>query len=163
MDIARTRKAAGLTQVQLIDGYTGRIDKYLLSKIEAGYVEPTESFLRHVFRRCGFLYTDSGERLEKPVATPLHDEIYNILINHHVGKENAITRDKLKAYFGVKDDRVIREIIADLQTYDGVAIVNNSDGAGYYIADSYAEIERYKAQERSRIESGIMKTLLWGR
>ena len=163
MDIAKTRDETGLTQEKFLEGYDGGIGKHELSKIENHHVESPESFLRFIFTKYGFLYTDSGERLEKPVATPLHDEIYNILINHHVGKENAITRDKLKAYFGAKDDRVIREIIADLQTYDGVAIVNNSDGAGYYIADSYAEIERYKAQERSRIESGIMKTLLWGR
>lgn len=161
MNIKRTREAAGLTQTQLIEGYAGRMDKYLLSKIEAGDVEPTEAFLRHVYRRCGHLYTDDGERMEKPVATPLHDDLYNLLQSHHVGERNAIRREYLKSLFGVSD-RAIREAIADLQTYDGIPIVNNSNGAGYYIADTPEEIERYKRQEKSRVESGMMKTLLWG-
>lgn len=141
-----------------MEGYEGGIGKHELSKIENHHVEPSESFLRFVFAKYGFIYTDDGRKVERGVATPEHEKLREIM-HQHIGEKNAIKRDMLKALLGVSD-RKARQLIEDLQI-NGLEIVNLSNGEGYFIGKP-GEIERYKRQEKNRVESGMMKTLLWG-
>lgn len=157
MDIRRTRIESGLTQEQLIDGFPN-MDKSLLSKIENRHAEATEAFLRHIFNKVGYLYTDCGEMVKKCVATSLHAKLESILYSH-IGEKNAIQREQLSDALGMSD-RKTRQVIEELQR-SGLEIVNMSNGAGYYIAANKREADRYIRQERSRRESGMLKTLFW--
>lgn len=57
-----------------------------------------------------------------------------------VGKENAVTREQLCRLTGLSD-RVNRKLIEIART-EGVIIVNDSDGEGYYISEEEADIRR---------------------
>lgn len=57
-----------------------------------------------------------------------------------VGKENAVTREQLCRLTGLSD-RVNRKLI-EVARVEGVVIVNDSDGEGYYISEEEADIRR---------------------
>lgn len=158
MNIRRTREETGLSQMEFLKGYDGAIGEAELSQIENHVVEAPELFLRFIFHKYGFIYTDDGRKVERGVATPEHAKLREIMYQH-IGEKNAIGRDMLKTLLGVSD-RKTRQLIEDLQI-NGVEIVNLSNGEGYFIGRS-GDIEKYKRQERNRIESVMMKTLLWG-
>jgi hypothetical protein len=63
------------------------------------------------------------------------------------GKENAITRDALCAIMNMSD-RAVRQAIEDAR-HSGHIILNDQDGAGYYMTDDIKDIERqYRQNER---------------
>lgn len=60
------------------------------------------------------------------------------------GKENAVTRENLCLLFNL-NDRKVRRMIGRLKD-EGLVIVNDRDGAGYYVTDDLDVIEKeYKA------------------
>lgn len=66
------------------------------------------------------------------------------------GKDNAVTRDELKALTAMSDRKVRREI--EKARTNGVIILNLSDGKGYYrptIAEYEDAMHEYR-QERKR-------------
>ena len=68
-----------------------------------------------------------------------------------VGKENAVTREQLCRLTGL-GDRVNRKLIEIART-EGVIIVNDSDGEGYYISENEADIRRQMVTNHNRAMS----------
>ena len=64
------------------------------------------------------------------------------------GKENAIPRPWLAARAGMTD-RIVRKHIAEA-IEAGEFVMNDQDGAGYYIADDLDDVERRYRQEKAR-------------
>lgn len=67
------------------------------------------------------------------------------------GKENAITRSDLVRMLNLPD-RKVREMIETARK-DGALILNDQDGAGYYISDDLGELKRQLKQNQSRAGS----------
>ena len=70
------------------------------------------------------------------------------------GKENAVTREELTKLLGY-DDRAIRDFIEEARKK--YCIINDQDGAGYYLAETADEVERQYKQMTSRAMA-IMKS-----
>lgn len=66
------------------------------------------------------------------------------------GRENAISREKLRQLTGLTDSKM-RDLIR--QARHDVPIVNLQSGEGYFIPTKMEEIERYIAQEEHRAKS----------
>lgn len=68
-----------------------------------------------------------------------------------VGKENAVTREMLTTLSGLPD-RTVRKLI-EIARIEGVIIVNDSDGKGYYISEDPEDIRRQMATNHHRAMS----------
>ena len=76
----------------------------------------------------------------------------NDIVNHiPYGRENAIRRDKLCRIAGL-GDRAMREEIEKAR-HDGIIILNDQDGKGYFRSDDIEDIYRQYKQNRSRARS----------
>lgn len=64
------------------------------------------------------------------------------------GRENAVTRRELAMRLGVSD-REMRKMIEDGRA-EGLIIINDCTGRGYYQTDDLAEMERQYRQDTSR-------------
>lgn len=64
------------------------------------------------------------------------------------GKERARTGKWISALTGI-NERDVRQLIEDLRA-DGELIINDQDGAGYYIADSLDDVERQYRRDYGR-------------
>ena len=67
------------------------------------------------------------------------------------GKENAVTRGELVAILNLPD-RQVRKLIQEARTR-GEIIINDQDGAGYYLSDDLGEMKRQLALNQSRAVS----------
>lgn len=69
------------------------------------------------------------------------------------GHDNAVTAHKLRLMFG-KNEREIRRAIEKLRN-NGVVIINNQDGQGYYqpTDDDVIRVKQHYLQEKSRADS----------
>ncbi len=67
------------------------------------------------------------------------------------GKENAITRSDLVRILNLPD-RKVREMIETARK-DGALILNDQDGAGYYISEDVGELKRQLHSNHSRAMS----------
>ena len=74
----------------------------------------------------------------------------NILNYIHKGRENAVTRERLRQLTGLTDCKV-RELIREAR--QSVPIVNLSDGRGYYVPTKEEEVDKYIRQEEHRAKS----------
>lgn len=82
----------------------------------------------------------------------------NILDYIPRGSENAITRNELslKTKLG---DRQVRELISQKRK-EGEFIISSTQGKGYYLPETRAEVERFIMQQKSYIKNlqkGITK------
>lgn len=68
-----------------------------------------------------------------------------------IGRENAITRQRLCEVTGLPDRKVREEI--EQARRRGAIIVNAQDGAGYYQTEDLQEIERQFNQNERRAKS----------
>lgn len=73
-----------------------------------------------------------------------------------VGHENAVTREALAAKLGTSDRAARRRI--ELARRDGWCIMNDGDGAGYYLANDMAALERHYHVEMARANT-ILRNL----
>lgn len=64
------------------------------------------------------------------------------------GKQNAVTREQLRMLSGLPDRDVRRRI--EEARKDGAPIVNDQDGAGYYLSEEPGELKRQYRANRSR-------------
>lgn len=64
------------------------------------------------------------------------------------GKENAVTREQLCELTGLRD-RAVRKLI-EIARIEGAIIINEQDGAGYYISEDPKDIRRQMEINRSR-------------
>lgn len=71
------------------------------------------------------------------------------------GKENAVTRAELVAKLNLPD-RTIRNLIED-ERRKGTLIINAGDGAGYYISDNLADLERQYRMNHNRAMSVLVQ------
>ena len=74
----------------------------------------------------------------------------NILNYIHKGRQNAVTRERLRQLTGLTDSKV-RELIRKAR--HDVPIVNFQSGEGYYIPTEIEEVDRFIAQEEKRAKS----------
>ena len=76
------------------------------------------------------------------------------VINHiPVGRENAVTRQKLEALTG-NNDRTNRQAILEARSR-GIKIVSSSSGKGYYIADNNDDWRMFLEEHRRRAMSEL--------
>ena len=68
-----------------------------------------------------------------------------------IGKENAVTRAQLCAITGLHD-RAVRKLI-EIARIEGAIIINEQDGAGYYISENPKDIRRQMVTNRNRAMS----------
>lgn len=68
-----------------------------------------------------------------------------------IGKDKAKTREQLCELSGLCD-RVVRREIEALRD-EGVIIINNQDGRGYYISEDVEEMQRQFRQNQARAMS----------
>lgn len=71
------------------------------------------------------------------------------------GKANAVTREQLRHRLNLPD-RTIRNMIEKARR-EGALIVNQSDGAGYYISDDLCDLKRQFRTNRSRAMSILVQ------
>lgn len=64
------------------------------------------------------------------------------------GKENAISRQRLKQITGM-DDRTNRLIIEDLRC-EGIPVMSSSSDKGYWLPQTVSEVEHYINENRHR-------------
>ena len=74
----------------------------------------------------------------------------NILNYIHKGRENAVSRERLRQLTGLTDSKM-RELIREARK--NVPIINLSDGCGYYIPTKEEEVDKYIRQEEHRAKS----------
>ena len=75
---------------------------------------------------------------------------FNILNYIPRGKENAISRARLREVTGLNDS-VMRQEIAKARRE--ACIINLQDGRGYYLPTTIEEVDRFIAQEEHRAKS----------
>jgi len=158
MTIKERREQLGMQQKELLALLRQdepRLDPGTFSRIENGFVLPVSEELL--------------ASLEKHLQTPRSDlfnglEVFAIecsefpreantdVVAHALkyGKKNAIKREDLAAMLGVTD-RKMRKMLERAKR-DGLAICNDQDNDGYYIADTPEEYDR----EYQRIYSRAM-------
>lgn len=155
MKLKERREALGLMAkdvVVFLKAVQPSMDAALYSKIENGHVLPTVAVLKEL---TWLLQADEADLFgadelavirgeERPQS--LETQLVVGLIPK--GKENAIPRAYLAARAGMTDRHVRKHIAEAIEA--GEPIMNDQDGAGYYIADDLDEIERRYRQERSR-------------
>lgn len=94
MTLQEMREAADLTVPQLLEGCPIKgIDQSLVSKIEHGLADPTESFMRYVAARCGQEYApeETPDLQVKPDALiPLETRREAYQAMDRVGRRNEI-------------------------------------------------------------------------
>ena len=95
------------------------------------------------------------EEIKARTPDDIHLNIKSILI-HHVGVENAITKEDIsKQLFGKytdSHDRQIRDAVAELVIFWDEHIVSNTSGGGFYYARTTDELEQNIADIQSRID-----------
>lgn len=68
-----------------------------------------------------------------------------------MGKENAITRNRLCELTGLSD-RKVRMAIHDART-DGVMIISSTGQSGYFMPETRADVEKFIKQQKSYIRN----------
>jgi hypothetical protein len=77
-------------------------------------------------------------------------ELRSILLRHE-GREQAITGKQLADLLGYKDDRVIREAIAELIN-EGLPVAASCSGSmGYFVVNNRQESDEYAQSLKSRL------------
>lgn len=150
--IRALREQAGLTQAQVIRGYSGKMTIPLFSMIEHGIVPAPpelEQYALDMIARQRVQIDLSGYHKEN---TRFINAEKHILPHIGTGRENATRRIFLRSMSGMKD-RVMRNGIALLR--EEYPILNFQDGRGYYLSYDPAELMQYRNQEMHRIQSAF--------
>lgn len=128
------------------------MDAALYSKIENGHALPTPEVLKELTWLLQAPETDLFNEVELAVIhgekPPQSLETQAVVALIPTGKENAIPRSYLVARSGLADRHVRWHIAKAIEL--GEPIMNDQDGAGYYIADDMDDIERRYRAERAR-------------
>ena len=163
------REARGLKQTELaarLRPVDARIDSSMISRFENSMCLPTPAVAEALASALdvpvsllfgGVEQTAMSGLLEtdKP-SEPESMEVTELIAVLREGKGSATSRRQLAMLMDMRD-RHLRAVIAEAQEC-GYHILNDSDGKGYYLSNSTAEIERYYRQETARAIS-ILKRL----
>jgi len=163
MTIKERREQLGMQQKELLALLRKdepRLDPGTFSRIENGFVLPVSEELL--------------ASLEKHLQTPRSDlfnglEVFAIECSEFpreantdrvanalgYGKKNAIKREELCAKLGVSD-RKMRRMVEQARR-DGLAVCNDQDDDGYYIADTPDEYDRQYRQIYDRAMSMLVQ------
>jgi transcriptional regulator with XRE-family HTH domain len=164
------RESRGLKQTELaamVKPIDARIDSSMISRFENEMCLPTPSVSKALasalnvpesllFGGTEQLYISGvvdGEARAEPESMDVTDLIAHF---REAGKGAAISRRALASMMDVSD-RHLRRIIEEARNC-GYLIINDSDGTGYFLAASSADIERHFRQENARALS-ILKRL----
>ena len=71
------------------------------------------------------------------------------------GRENAVTREELEMRMGLPD-RTIRSMIETARR-EGVLIINDGSGAGYYISDNLEDLKKQQKMNNNRAMSILVQ------
>lgn len=74
----------------------------------------------------------------------LEEQIYEYLLNYHLGKQNLIKNKDLRAKFHVNSDKSLRKIIQNIRenkTFSQVVGSLSGKNGGFYICETEEEIE----------------------
>jgi len=87
-------------------------------------------------------------------VNPLHQDVYDFLLDRHCGVENAAPRERILTTFNVfknrdLNDRVFRKIVSDLVVDHHKAICTSSE-IGYYVARTSRELDAAAADLESK-------------
>ena len=164
------RESRGLKQTELaamVKPIDARIDSSMISRFENEMCLPTPSVSKALasalnvpesllFGGTEQLYISGvvdGDARAEPESMDVTDLIAHF---REAGKGAAISRRALASMMDVSD-RHLRRIIEEARNC-GYLIINDSDGTGYFLAASSADIERHFRQENARALS-ILKRL----
>ena len=159
--IRERRLELGLTQPQLsqiLRQTDPRIDVGMVSRFEQSVCLPTEEVMKSLESALQASRADLYDDIElfylpieKTANSPFTDDVARLI---PFGKEKAVTREYLAEALGLKD-RTIRRAISKARM-DGVIIINDQNGNGYYRSDDIADIERAYKQEKRRALSTMV-------
>lgn len=159
------RENRGLKQTELaslVRPIDSRIDSSMISRFENGLCLPTPAVSKALASALGVPVSllfggeeqmcisgvvDAQARIE-PESMDVTDLVSCF---REEGKSAAIPRKSLARRMDVSD-RQLRRIIEDARRC-GYLIINDSDGAGYFLASSPANVERHFRQETARAVS----------
>ena len=74
----------------------------------------------------------------------MEQEVYDYLVEHHVGKDNLIKNKELRIRFNVGSDKSLRKIIQNIRKsreYPEVIGSVSGKSGGFYICDNEEEIQ----------------------
>lgn len=162
MTLKEMRTALGMTQGELaqmfVEAGLGKgIDKALISKIEAGTVEPTSAMLEAC---CNRLFSPADERkADKGITTQNGtktsqngdlslDEQVVLDCLEKTDVDHRITRSEIGQIIGQKD-RAARKLIEGLRV-KGYRIGSGLGEKGYWLIDSEIEYRQFRAEYASR-------------
>ncbi len=146
--IKERREALGLQQKQLlrlIQQDEPRMDVGSLSRIENGFLLPASekvlaSLEKHLQAPRSDLFSSVELFVIEMQEMPIEENTSLLASVLKYGHKNAISREKLCERLGVSD-RKMRKMVERARR-DGLAICNDLDDDGYYIADTPEEYDR---------------------
>ena len=74
----------------------------------------------------------------------LEQEIYNYLVDYHVGKDKLIKNQDLRVKFGIHSDKALRKVIQNIREskeYQEVIGSISGKNGGFYICECEEEIQ----------------------
>jgi len=156
--IKERRLALGMTQPQLsalLREVDPRIDVGMISRFEQEVCFPTESVLEGLETALqahrSELYPSLTLAVVPEEPAEMSGTTPTVAALVPFGAENAISRDKLAAALGVPD-RLMRAAVSRARQ-DGIVIINDQTGRGYYRSDDVADLRRQLRQTHSRAVS----------
>lgn len=162
MTLKEMRIALGMTQGELAemfkeDGLGKGIDKALISKIEAGTVEPTYAMLEaccnRLFSHADERKTDKGITTQNGTKTPQNGDLSleeQVVLDRleETDVDHRLTRSEIVLIIG-GTDRAARKLIEGLR-YKGYRIGSGLGRSGYWLIDSESEYKQFRAEYASR-------------
>lgn len=159
--IRERRLELGLTQPQLAEKLREAdrsIDVGMVSRFEQSVCLPTEEVMKSLETALQATRTDLYDDIElfylpteKTANSPFTEDVAKLI---PFGKEKAVTREYLSEALGL-GDRAIRRAISKARA-DGVIIINEQNGNGYYRSDDIDDIEKAYRQEKRRALSTMV-------
>ena len=160
-NVKQCREALRMTQRELLERLREvepRMDIGTLSKIETGLCLPaSEEVLTAMETALQANRSDLFDELAVFAVTgtkaPVGEITWLVADAVPEGKDNAVSRQDLARKLGV-GDRTMRRWV-ELARADGLVIVNDQDGKGYYQPTTEEELKRQLKQSENRTRSQL--------
>ena len=153
--IRERRLALGMTQPQLsqiLREYDPRIDVGMVSRFEQEVCFPTETVLKGLETALQASRSELYSELElsiipteKGKISPITAQLADII---PFGRTNAISRESLADKLNLSDRKM--RMAVSLARREGLVIINDQGGDGYYRSDDVTDIRRQLNQTHNR-------------
>ena len=156
------RKARGMTQAELaakVRHADPTVDQTVISVLERGQLYPSESLRDALCDALGCTEAELYDGIEAffvPSDDREFSETTKILaeiFTERTGKYKYISREYLRRLFcekaGAKTDRDLRRAI-ERARQEGMVICNAQDGNGYFLPNTYEELDAQEKRNTSR-------------